>query len=126
MTDSLPVGVQAGEVRATIDDLDGGLALLSRSQAVDRIDGWRRRLDASDRDDLRAIADGLGTLKACLLGPDLDADAIGQALVRLGKQTVAASRQPTTEEVGKAVERLGFLLLHAGHALRGPRAAATD
>jgi hypothetical protein len=124
--ESLPVGVQADEVRATIDDLESGLPLLSRSKAVNRIDDWHRILDESDRDDLAQIADGLGELKARLLGPDLDAGAISDTLTRLGKQTVAASRQSTTEEVGKAVERLGNLLLHAGHALRGPHPTPTE
>ena len=123
MMESLPEGVQADEVNATIDDLEGGLTLLSRSKAVNRIDDWRRILDESDRDDLREIADGLGELKSRLLGPDLDANAIGETLARLGKQTTAASQHAAREEVGKAVGRLGTLLLHAGHALRGPRDA---
>lgn len=126
MMESLPEGVQADEVNATIDDLEGGLDQLSRSKAVNRIDDWHRILDESDRDDLREIADGLGELKRRLLGPDLDADAIGETLARLGEQTVDASQHAEREEVGKAVERLGTLLLHAGHALRGPRGADTE
>jgi hypothetical protein len=126
MMESLPEGVQADEVRATIDDLESGLHLLSRSKAVNRIDDWHRILDESDRDDLHAIAEGLGELKGRLLGPDLDADAIGQTLARLGEQTLAASEHATREDVGKAVERLGNLLLHAGHALRGPQPSTSD
>lgn len=126
MMESLPEGVQADEVNATIVDIEGGLTQLSRSKAVNRIDDWHRILDESDRDDLHEIADGLGELKERLLGPDLDADAIGETLARLGEQTVVASQHATREEVGKAVERLGNLLLHAGHALRGPHPDATD
>jgi hypothetical protein len=121
MPASLPEGVQTAEVRATIDDLERGLHVLSRSKATNRIDDWHRVLSESNRDDLRQVAEGLSELKDHLLGPDLDGDAIGDALARLGEQTVAASQQATSEDTGKAVERLGNLLLHAGHALRGPR-----
>lgn len=119
--DSPPDDVRADEVRTTIDDLQPGLALLPRAKAVNRIDHWHRILDASDRDDLQQIAGGLSTLKSHLLGPDLDADAIGATLARLGEQTIAAAGRAEHDEVGAAVERLGLLLLHAGHALRGPR-----
>ena len=122
MIESLPEGVQAAELNATIDDLERGLDEFPLSKSVNRIDDWHRILDESDRADLNEIADGLGELKASLLGPDLDGDAIGAILARLGKQTVEASKSAEREEIGKAVERLGNVLLHAGHALRGPRA----
>lgn len=125
MMESLPEGVQADEVNATIDDLERGLDAFPLSKSVNRIDDWRRILGESDRADLNEIADGLGELKATLLGPDLDGDAIGAALARLGEQTVAASKEAEHEATGKAVERLGNLLLHVGHALRGPRDADT-
>lgn len=123
MMESLPQGVQIDEVNATIDDLEPGLDQFPLSKAVNRIDDWRRILNESDRADLQQIAEGLGELKSRLLGPDLDGGAIGEALARLGKQTVAASEEAEREDIGKAVERLGNLLLHAGHALRGPRDA---
>ena len=124
MNDSLPDGTPTAEVDATITDLQHGFGALPLSRAVDRIDAWHRALAASDRADLNAIADGLGALKARLLGPELDGDAIGEILARLGAQTVAASEEAEDEATGRAVERLGNLLLHAGHALRGPRANA--
>src|SRR5690554_2632657 len=121
MLASLPEGVQADEVRATIHDLEGGLVQLSRAKAVRRIEDWSRILSESDRDDLQAIAEGLQELHDALLGPDLDADAIGALLARLGEQTVEAAQTGENDEVQRAVERLGHLLTHAGHALRGPR-----
>ncbi len=126
MMESLPQGVQAAEVNATIDDLEQGLDQFPLSKAVNRIDDWHRILDESDRADLKQIADGLGELKSRLLGPDLDGDAIGETLAQLGKQTVAASKEAEREDIGKVVERLGTLLLHAGHALRGPHEPDTE
>jgi len=121
VTDFLPDEVRADEVRATIDDLQPGFAALSRSKAISRIEHWHRLLSASSRDDLRQIAKDLSTLKSHLLGPDLDARAIGTTMARLGEQTAAAAEHAVHDEVGMVVERLGHLLLHAGHALRGPR-----
>ena len=121
MTDSLLDSARADEVRATIDDLQPGFAALSRSKAISRIEHWHRLLSASSRDDLRQIAKDLSTLKSHLLGPDLDARAIGTTMARLGEQTAAAAEHAVHDEVGMVVERLGHLLLHAGHALRGPR-----
>lgn len=121
MTDALPDGTRADAVRATIDVLQTGLALIPRAQAVNRIDDWHRILSASDRAELQQIAEGLTTLKSQLLGPNLDADAIGATLARLGEQTAAAAKHAEHDDVKTAVERLGHVLLHAGHALRGPR-----
>jgi hypothetical protein len=119
--DPVPDSVRAAEVRATIDDLQPGLALISRAKAANRIDDWHRVLSASDREDMQRIAKGLAALKSQLLGPDLDGESIGTTLAQLGRQTVAASEHAAQEDLGVAVERLGYLLMHAGHALRGPR-----
>lgn len=121
MTDALPHDAQTEEVRATIADLQPGLAALPRGKAVSRIDHWHRLLSTSDRNDLRQIAEDLSALKSHLLGPEIDAETIGATLTRLGEQTAAAAERAEHNEVGLAVRRLGHLLLHAGHALRGPR-----
>lgn len=121
MIDALPHDAQTEEVRATIADLQPGLAVLPRGKAVSQIDHWHRLLSTSDRDDLRQIADDLSALKSHLLGPEIDAETIGATLTRLGEQTVAAADRAEHDAMGTAVERLGHLLLHAGHALRGPR-----
>ncbi|MDX1530360.1 MAG: hypothetical protein R3362_02420 [Rhodothermales bacterium] len=126
MIESLPEGVQADEVRATIDDLEAGLHQLPLSKAVNRIDDWQRILRERERDDLAAIADGLEELHRRLTGPDLSAYAIGKLLVRLGKQTGKVAETAEREDVRQAVARLGDLLFHAGHALRGPRAPESN
>ena len=88
---------------------------------MNQIERWHGVLSASDHGEFQQLADGLAALKSELLGPDPDADAIGSVLTRLGKQTTAAATHAEHDAVGAAVERLGHLLLHAGHALRGPR-----
>lgn len=114
------------DVRATVDDLQGGLVRMPRDQALGHIDAWHRRLSASERADLQEIAAGLLHLKSQLLDTTPEADAIGSALARLGTQTVAAARSAESDDAERAVERLGNLLLHAGHALHGPRSVATS
>ncbi len=111
----------AESVRATLADLERGLTQLPLAAAVGHIDGWHQALAASERADLRAVADGLGELRELLAGPGLSADAVGRLLARLGEQTGAAAEHADDPDTAKAVARLGDLLFHAGHALRGPR-----
>lgn len=115
----------AEAIRATVEDLQPGLALVPHALAVRHIDTWHDRLDASDRADLRQIAVGLQDLKSQLVGAAPDARVIGETLARIGRQSLAAAQRADTDDTARAVQRIGSLLLHAGHALRGPRAAST-
>lgn len=108
----------AAAARATVDALQPGLALVARDTALAHIDAWHERLSASVHGSLREIAGGLRELKAALKAPD--ASEIAGVLVQLGEQTTEAAVHADTDDVRHAVERLGHLLLHAGHALRGP------
>lgn len=124
--DSIPNETEAAEVAATIDDLQGGLTQLPLSKAVNKIDDWKRKIEDTEREDLRPIAANLGRLHASLVGADLDGRAISALLVELGEQTEAAAgnTEPattgdTTEDLQKNLQRLGSLLRHAGGALGG-------
>lgn len=114
--DTIPAETHAAELAATIDDLEGGLTQLPLSKAVNRIDDWRREILATERDDLRPIADNLGKLHKALTGDGLDGRKIGRLLVTLGEQTEAADAD---ERLQGSLRRLGSLLRHAGSALAG-------
>jgi hypothetical protein len=101
-----------------VDDLERGLTQLPLAKAVNRIDDWRRQLLATERADLRPIADGLRDLHARLTGEHLDGVAIGELLARLGAQTEAAA-DGADEAIRNGLKRLGSLLRHAGNALVG-------
>jgi hypothetical protein len=125
-SEGTPGADPGADVRTTVDDLQGGLVQMPRDRALGHIDAWHRRLSASDRADLQQIAAGLRELKSHLSTVQPDADAIGSAMAQLGRQTVAAARSAESDDAGRAVDRLGHLLLHAGHALRGPRPVAAS
>ena len=114
--DTIPAETHAAELAATIDDLEGGLTQLPLSKAVNRIDDWRREILATERDDLRPIADNLGKLHKALTGDGLDGKKIGRLLVTLGEHAEAAAAD-ADERLRNGLRRLGSLLRHAGSAL---------
>ena len=116
--DPIPTDTHAAELAATIDEIEGGLAQLQLSKAVNRIDDWRREILATERDDLQPVADGLEELHNHLTGPDLDGAAIGRVLAQLGEHTEAAA-DGADEALQNGLKRLGSLLRHAGSALAG-------
>ncbi|HYE95685.1 MAG TPA: hypothetical protein VD962_05715 [Rubricoccaceae bacterium] len=116
--DPIPTETHAAEIEATIQELEGGLALFPLSKAVNRIDDWRREILNSDRPELRPIAEELRRLHKLLTGEALDGVEIGRTLARLGAMTqTAATTAP--DALQKPLKRLGSLLAHAGHALAG-------
>ena len=130
--DTIPSETEAAEVAATIDDVERGLAEIPLSKAVNKIDDWKRKIEATERQDLLPIAAGLGELHQSLTGEGVDGARVGAILVRLGEQTEAAAgavKAPTTgdttEGLTRNLRRLGSLLRHAGGALGGTTSPAT-
>ena len=132
MPSPVPSETHAAEVHATVRELEGGLAQLALSKAVNRIDDWKREIETAERADLQPIADGLGDLHGALVGTSFDALTVGMLLSRLGQQTedAADSVPPSTPEddssdLQASLKRLGSLLRHAGGALSGNATADT-
>ena len=116
--DPIPTDTHNAEIQATIDELETGLQQLSLSKAVNRIDDWKREIEATERADLRPIADGLGDLHGALTGEGVDGATVGALLVRLGEQTEEAAGS-AEDALQNGLKRLGSLLRHAGGALAG-------
>lgn len=124
--DIIPNETQAAEAAATVDDIERGLTTLPLSKGINRIDDWKRKIEATERQDLMPIAAGLDELHQSLTGVGIDGAQIGAILTRLGEQTEAAAGDvsPSTagdanEALAKNLKRLGSLLRHAGGALQG-------
>ncbi|GAB5536603.1 MAG: hypothetical protein Rubg2KO_28520 [Rubricoccaceae bacterium] len=124
--DPIPNETHQANVTATIDALEDGLSAFPLSKAVNTIDGWRRTLLSTERDDLLPIADGLADLHRALTGDGVDRHTVGTLLVHLGEQTEAvadtvpnSTPEDSTEGLRKGLTRLGSLLRHAGSALAG-------
>ena len=122
--DTIPNETEAAEVAATIDDLERGLTTLPLSKGINRIDDWKRKIEATERQDLLPIAAALGELHQSLVGEGVDGLRVGAILTRLGEQTEAAADDvspsttgDTNQDLVKHLKRLGSLLRHAGGAL---------
>ena len=124
MPSPIPSETHAAEVHATIQDLEGGLAQMALSKAVNRIDGWKRKIETAERADLQPVADGLGELHNALVGERVDGLNVGLILTRLGSQTEDAADsvpestpEDDSSDLRDSLKRLGSLLRHAGSAL---------
>ena len=115
--DPIPTDTHAAEISATIDELELGLAQIPLSKAINRIDDWKREIEATERADLGPIADELGQLHSALTGVGLDGVAIGGILARLGEKTEGVA-DSAPEALQDKLRRLGSILRHAGSALR--------
>ena len=107
----------AEEERITVGDLSGLLELFqgrvyraSIEKAIEEVEGWRRKLEASGDPDLASIAENLSELRTLLAADHLDADAVGWLLSELGEQTVRVGGSGVPEAVDERLQRLGGLL----------------
>ena len=116
--DPIPTDTHQAEIKATIDELESGLTQLPLSKGVNRIDDWKREIEATEREDLMPIADALGDLHGALTGEGVNGATVGALLVRLGQMT-EASADSAEEALQSSLQRLGSLLRHAGGALQG-------
>ncbi len=113
------------EDRITTGDLSGLLELFrgrifraSIERAIEEVEGWRRKLEATGDRDLAPIAENLGKLETLLAADHLDADAVGWLLSELGEQTVRVGGSGVPEAVDERLQRLGGLLDADGRMLR--------
>ncbi|MGB3545272.1 hypothetical protein [Rubrivirga sp.] len=127
--DTIPNETEAVEVAAVVDILERGLTEIPLSKAINKIDDWKRKIEATERQDLLPIAAALGELHQSLVGDGIDAVRVGSILISLGEKTeisadnvAPATLGDTTDDLVKNLKRLGSLLRHAGGALGGAKA----
>ncbi len=106
----------ATRLDSTITHLKGGLTSFALDKAVTNIEGWQKALDEADKPELATISKDLGKLKGLLQKGELDGEAIGKLLVKLGKATTkVAADAPATST--KKLSNLGGLLSSAAKDL---------
>lgn len=99
--------VTPGGIDEPISILDGGVKNLAMNVALNQIEGWRLRLEASGVPELRPIADGLVRLQNQPTSEQVDAGAVGGILADLGEGV----RGVASTGVGRPVSgRLGTLV----------------
>ena len=103
----------------TISALDGGVKNLTMDAALNQIEGWRLRLEASGVPELQPIADGLARLHANLTSNDLDVGAVGGILADLGEQVRGVASTDVGRPVSGRLETLAGILSGEGRRLAG-------
>jgi hypothetical protein len=103
----------------TISVLDGGVKNAATNVALNEIDGWRMKLEASGVPELEPIADGLARLHDELTKDPMDAAAVGNLLADLGGQVRSVASGGMAQGVADRLEKLAGLLSTEGRRLSG-------
>jgi len=98
----------------TISMLDGGVQNAAMNIALNEIDGWRLKLEASGVPELEPIADGLGRLHEELNKDPRDTSAVGLLLADIGSQVRNVASGDFARGVADRLERLADLLTTEG------------
>ena len=102
-----------------VSTLDGGVRKLAMDVALNQIEGWRLRLEASGVPELQPIADGLGRLQNHLTSDEVDAGAVGGILADLGEQVRGVASTDVGRPVSGRLEALAGILSDEGSRLSG-------
>ncbi len=111
-------GITVGDLSRLLELFRGRVYRASIEKAIEEIEGWQRKLEATGGPDLASIAENLGQLRTLLAADNLDADAVGLLLSELGEQTVKVGGSGVPEAVDERLQRLGGLLDADGRMLR--------
>ncbi|QIN80370.1 hypothetical protein GBA65_19690 [Rubrobacter marinus] len=103
----------------TISTLDGGLRNLAMNVALNQIEGWRLRLEATGVPELQPIADGLARLQDNLTSDGVDPGTVGGILTDLGDQVRGLASTEIGGPVSGRLEALASILSDEGRRLSG-------
>ncbi len=104
----------------TVGSLQGGVQRLGIQAALPVIEGWERRLAASDSPMLAPVVENLGTLRTLLSADELDQAAVGRLLATLGEQVQRVANDEGVQiEVADRLSQLSVLLSSEGESLSG-------
>ncbi len=103
----------------TISTLDGGVRNLTMNVALNQIEGWRLRLEATGVPELQPIADGLDRLQNHLTSDEVDAEAVGGILADLGEWVRGLASTGIGQPVSGRLEALASILSDEGRRLAG-------
>lgn len=103
----------------TVSTLDGGVRNLAMNVALNQVEGWRLRLEATGVPELQPIADGLGRLQDQLTSDEVDPGAVGGILVDLGDGVRGVASTDVGRPISGRLEALAGILSDEGRRLSG-------
>lgn len=101
----------------TTSALNQGVRSVGIEWAISEIDGWQKKLEASDDPGLQPIAGNLRELKELLAAEPLDERAIARLLVELGDQVQGVAVSGTASPVADRLQLLSQLLTDEGRLM---------
>lgn len=111
--------IRPEQVDSTVSTLREGVVQLALDRAVSEVDGWQRKLAATDNPELVPISDNLTALRTELTRDPLDGYVIGGLLSTLGRQVHEVADTGTGKPIADRLESLGRLLASEGGSVSG-------
>ena len=100
----------------TLSALKDGITGLAMDKASKNISGWEKALKDAGKPELEPITKDLAKLRGMLEGTELDGEAIGKLLTKLGKATAKLAAD-APQASSKKLSNLAELLQGAGKEL---------
>ena len=109
--------INATDFDSTLSTLRQGVVQVAVGRAKEEVDGWQRRLAATDDPELVPVADNLARLSTELDREPLDGVAISGLMTTLADQTRELASSDVAGTVSDKLEQLGGLLGSEGASL---------
>ena len=109
--------INAADFDSTLSTLRQGVVQVAVGRAREEVDGWQRKLAATDDPELVPVADNLARLSTELGREPLDGVVISGLMTTLADQTRALASSDVAGTVGDKLEQLGGLLGSEGASL---------
>ena len=106
------------DLDSTIATLEEGLRSLPIERAISEVDGWQKKLEATDYPGLKPIVDNLRELKELLAAEGtFENPDVARLLVELGDRAQAVAVSGTASPVADKLQLLSHILTEEGRLI---------
>ena len=110
--------IRSEDLDSIISTLEEGVRSLPIERAISEVDGWQKKLEASDDPGLQPIVGNLRELKELLAAKEtFDDPAVGRLLVELGDRAQAVAVSGTATPVADKLQLLSHILTDEGRLI---------
>jgi hypothetical protein len=110
--------IRSEDLDSIISTLEEGVRSLPLERAISEVDGWQKKLEASDDPGLQPIVGNLRELKELLAAKEtFDDPAVGRLLVELGDRAQAVAVSGTATPVADKLQLLSHILTDEGRLI---------
>ena len=110
--------IRSEDLDSIISTLEEGVRSLPLERAISEVDGWQKKLEASDDPGLQPIVGNLRELKELLAAKEtFDDPAVGRLLVELGDRAQAVAVSGTASPVADKLQLLSHILTDEGRLI---------